>query len=56
MCTPLLDICVYVVKRNLSSFKLSFSLRGEVLRIFRAGWDLKEVLIVKKVICNQIVK
>ena len=28
MCITLLDIRFYVAKRNLSSFKLSFSLRG----------------------------
>ena len=45
MCIKLLDICLYVVERNLSSFKLSFSLRGKVLRIIRVGWGPKRVLI-----------
>ena len=55
-CMTLLDVCLYVVKRYLSSFKLPFSLRVGLLRIVRTGWGLEGALIVMKMIYNQTVK
>ena len=49
-------ICLYVVKRNRSSVKLSFSLGWEVLRTVQIGWSSKGVLIVRQIILKQIEK
>ena len=51
ICVALLDICLYVVKRNLSSFKLSFSLTREVLLFMRTGWGPTGVLVVLILFC-----